>query len=174
MDLPNRFNENGLLPRGDYELTIDELLTSILVNAPNPKPIEWDAAWRRRLVVNLAIIANQLWSVGIKNIFIDGSFVEEKNHPNDIDGYFECGIRDWLNLRPVLNNMDPYKCWDWPKFGKPKMWEAYHIELYPHYGQLCGIDDVTGFELQFPAAFRQSREFEPKGIVKLIQTRGIS
>jgi hypothetical protein len=172
MDLPEKFNEKGLLPAGDYILTIDELLGSMLVNGPNPTPINWDAGWRRRLVVNLAILANQLWGVGIKNIFIDGSFVEEKDHPNDIDGYFECDRNKFFNLLPILNGIDPHKCWDWSTPGKPKMWQKYQIELYPHYGQPCGIDSVTGHELQFPAAFRQSREFEPKGIVKLIQTRG--
>src|SRR5262245_42543277 len=112
------FTENGLLPVGDYELTIDELLGSVLVNGPNPTPINWDTAWRRKLVVNLAIIANQLWSVGIRNIFIDGSFVEEKDHPNDIDGYFECDFSKFVNLLPTLKNMDPHKCWDWSMPGK--------------------------------------------------------
>jgi len=172
MNLPDRFTEKGLLPKGDYALTIDELLDSMLVSGPSPTPIEWDTKWRRKLVINLAILTNQLWSVGIKNIFIDGSFVEDKNHPNDIDGYFECGIREFISLVPKLNSMDPHKCWDWSTADKPRTWEIYRIELYPHYGQLCGIDDITGQELQFPAAFRQSREFEPKGIVKLIQTRG--
>lgn len=172
MELPDRFTENGLLLPEDYELTIDELLGSMLVNGPNPLPINWDTAWRRKLVVNLAILANQLWRVGVKNIYINGSFVEEKNHPNDIDGYFECGIREFINFVPFLNAMDPNKCWKWDEFGKLKMWDVYRIELYPHYGQPCGIDSITGHELQFPAAFRQSREFEPKGIVKLIQMRG--
>src|ERR1700722_7082018 len=165
MVLPE-FTEKGLLPPGDYNLTIDEVLDSMLVNGPNHS-VNWDASWRRKLVINLAILANQLWSVGIKNIFIDGSFVEEKDHPNDIDGYFECEVENFIKTLPILNSMDPYKSWDWLKV-KPKMWEVYHVELFPHYGQFCGIDDVTGYALQFPAAFRQSREFEPKGIVKLI------
>lgn len=31
---------------------------------------------------------------GIREVFADGSFVEEKDHPNDIDGYFVCGLAD--------------------------------------------------------------------------------
>ena len=27
-------------------------------------------------------------------VFADGSFVEEKDHPNDIDGYFVCSLTD--------------------------------------------------------------------------------
>ena len=173
MELPNKFTDHGLLPPADYPLTMEELIASMLVEGPNPTSIDWDKSWRRKLVLNLAILTNQLWSIGIKNIFIDGSFVEDKNHPNDIDGYFECDVSTFITSLPRLNSMDPYHCWDWSMEGKPKMWDIYRIELYPHYGQLCGIDNVTGYELQFPAAFRQSREFEPKGIIKLIQKRGV-
>lgn len=171
MELPSKFDKRGLLPPGDYKLTIEELIASMLVEGPHPRPMHWDAVWRRKLVLNLAILANQLWSVGVENIFLDGSFVEEKDHPNDIDGYFECDVSTFLEVTPKLNRMDPYQCWDWSS-GKPRMWDVYQVELFPHYGQLCGIDDATGYELQFPAAFRQSREFEPKGIVKLLERRG--
>ena len=47
------------------------------------------------------------------------------------------------------------------------LWHQYRVELFPHYGQFCGITDVRGFPLQFPAAFRQSRNGQEKGIVKL-------
>ncbi|MFT4554368.1 MAG: hypothetical protein ACI9S8_003019, partial [Chlamydiales bacterium] len=42
MKLPTSFDDRGLLPVGDYELTILELLTSILVDGPDPRPISWD------------------------------------------------------------------------------------------------------------------------------------
>lgn len=174
MKLPNKFDNHGLLPPGDYELTIEELIDSILVEGPNPKPIHWDTQWRRKLVLNLVVLANQLWNVGIKNIFIDGSFVEEKDHPNDIDGYFECDIKDYKKIITELNQMDPRQLWTWPAQGRhPVMWDFYRIELYPHCGQFCGIDSVTGYPLQFPAAFRQSRNFQKKGIVKLIKNKEI-
>jgi len=48
------------------------------------------------------------------------------------------------------------------------MWHVYRVELYPHVGQLCGIRDRYGHELEFPSAFRQSRrDGTPKGIVKI-------
>ena len=31
-------------------------------------------------------MTRQLWQVGVHEVFADGSFVEEKAHPNDIDG----------------------------------------------------------------------------------------
>lgn len=131
---------------------------------------------------NLAVMAKQLWSVGITNIFINGSFVEDKDHPNDIDGYFECEL-DYLasgELQQDLNRLDPHKVWTWspasrtPYANSTKkqlpMWHFYRVELYPHFGQLSGITDEFGNNLQFPAAFRKSRsEHRPKGIIMLLQ-----
>lgn len=122
----------------------------------------------------------QLWAVGVTEIFADGSFVEDKDHPNDIDGYFECDLRQFASgeLTDSLNSIDPYKVWTWarssrsPYPGYPKrqlpMWHRYRVELYPHYGQSSGICDQFGNELEFPSAFRQSRrDGKPKGIIKI-------
>ena len=129
---------------------------------------------------NLAILVGELWAVGINEVFIDGSFVENKDHPNDIDGYFECDLRRLASgeLERELNLLDPYQIWTWdparrrPYRGYPKrqlpMWHRYRVELYPHYGQPCGIRDNYGHELEFPSAFRRSRrDGRPKGIVRI-------
>jgi hypothetical protein len=174
------FNEDGVLPPGDYPLKLDELYQSALVTGDCLEG--WDALWRHKLVDNLAILIDQLWQVGVERIFINGSFVEEKSHPNDIDGYFECE-RDKLMdgvLQRQLNLLDPHKVWTWspenrrryrgyPKAQLP-MWHQYRVELYPHWGQLCGIRDEHGHELQFPAAFRKSRiQSIAKGIVQIVR-----
>jgi hypothetical protein len=175
------FNAAGLLPAGDYPLTFDELKHSFLVRGPHGSAPTWDSQWRAVLVDNLAVLVNQLWQVGIEAIYIDGSFVEDKDHPNDIDGYSECDLLRLATgeLQRELNLLDPYKVWTWdpasrrPFRGYPKrqlpMWHAYRVELYPHVGQLSGIRDRYGHELEFPAAFRLSRGGEPKGIVKIVR-----
>lgn len=178
------FNEFGLLPAGDYGLTLSQLRLSSLVLPGEGCPAGWDAAWRAKLVDNLAVMASQLWTVGITNIFIDGSFVEDKDHPNDIDGYFECELAYLASgeLQQDLNRLDPNKVWTWapasrtPYTNSTKkqlpMWHFYRIELYPHFGQPSGIADEFGNILQFPAAFRKSRsEHRQKGIVKLLQEK---
>lgn len=179
--IPN-FTSDGLLPIGDYEVTAAQLRVSKLVLGPGePKDHRyWDAAWRERLVDNLSVLANQLFSVGISRIFIDGSFVEDKDHPNDVDGYFECDLKRLASgdLQQELNLLDPHKIWTWdpasrrPYRGYPKqqlpMWHQYRVELYPHYNQPSGIKDQHGNDLEFPAAFRQRRaDNRPKGIIKL-------
>ncbi len=175
------FSDDGLLPPGDYLLTLDELARSVLVLGPADAaryPM-WNTAWRTRLVENLAVLVGQLWRTGIDHIFIDGSFTEDKDHPNDIDGYFECELAHLASgdLERGLNALDPHRIWTWdpasrqPYRGDPKrqlpMWHQYRVELYPHVGQLSGIRDRYGNELEFPAAFRRTRFGQLKGIVKI-------
>src|SRR5262245_57509458 len=70
------FTADGVLPPGDYVLTIDELLESSLVYG-HPDRDRWNIAWRRKLVENLRIMVGHLTAVDVADIFIDGSFVEE-------------------------------------------------------------------------------------------------
>jgi hypothetical protein len=174
------FNKYGLLPKGEHRLTLGQLEQSILVRGPRNQP--WDARWRLQLVKNLAILLEQLWQVGIDRIFIDGSFVEDKAHPHDIDGYFECDRQRVTSghLAAELNQLSPHRIWVWddhhriydPSSGKAQlpMWHMYHVELYPHFGQSSGIKDEFGNTLVFPAAFRKTRDgHRQKGIVRVIK-----
>lgn len=184
MGLPD-FDSDGLLPPNDYEMTLEELMDSMLVEGPGEEYPGWDSSWRSKLVENLGIMVEQLWGVGISEIFVNGSFVEDKDHPGDIDGYFECEVLEVATgrLQRELNELDQYKVWTWdpqsrrPYKNQPKwqlpMWHLYRVELYPHYSDLqqpSGIKDEFGNDLPFPAAFRKSRrEHKPKGIVKLVR-----
>jgi len=179
------FTPDGLLPAGDYEVTFAELRQSVLVLGPgDPREYpSWDGVWRAKLVDNLETLRRQLWRAGIREVYADGSFAEDKDHPNDIDGYFVCDLARLRSgqLERELNLMDPHKVWTWdpasrrPYRGYPKrqlpMWHRYRVELYPHVPGLgigSGIRDRHGHELEFPSAFRQSRrDGTPRGIVKL-------
>lgn len=184
MDNLPAFTDQGLLPPGEYPLTLTQLRESMLVLGPGePKDhCQWAAGWRLELVENLSVLVGQLWRVGIDQVFIDGSFVEDKDRPNDIDGYFVCDPIRFVSgeLERELNKLDPHKCWTWedaartPSYGSPKlqlpMWHAYHVELYPHYSGLIAGTDRHGNPLEFPAFFRKTRgDDRPKGIVKIIQ-----
>src|SRR5215469_4935524 len=111
------FEPDGLLPPGDYEVSFEELRQSVLVLGPGePKDCpSWDARWRELLVNNLERLTRQLWQVGIRDVFADGSFAEDKDHPNDIDGYFVCDMRFLASgeLARQLNLLDPDKVWTW-------------------------------------------------------------
>lgn len=175
------FNAEGFLEPRDFPMTLDEIRQSILVKGPSNQE-SWDSEWRLMLTQNLEILAKHLWKVGIKNIFVDGSFVEEKSHPNDIDGYFECELKQLATgaLQQELNALDRFKVWTWdresrsidPNSAKRQlpMWHRYRVELYPHYGQPSGIRDEFGNNMLFPSAFRKSRkEHKAKGIILLKQ-----
>jgi hypothetical protein len=179
------FDADGLLPPGDYEVSFDELRASSLVLGPSNKAgyESWDFRWRSMLVDNLEVLSRQLWTVGVRDIYADGSFAEDKRHPNDIDGYFVCDLAPLASgeLTRRLNLLDTTKVWTWdpgsrrPYRGYPKkqlpMWPQYRVELYPHISGLgigSGIVDKYGHELEFPSAFRQCRRNgKPRGIVKI-------
>jgi hypothetical protein len=178
------FTVDGLLPVGDYPLNLSDLRGSHLVSGDGVGSPTWDAAWRTELLSGLEVLVRQLWKVGIDRIFIDGSFVEDKDHPNDIDGYFESDAHRFASgrLQNDLNALDPYKVWAWhpasrrldPDSGKRQlpMWHRYRVEFYPHFpGLASGIRDQFGNDLPFPAAFRLSRRaHQPKGIVQIIKS----
>ncbi|HEV8113714.1 MAG TPA: hypothetical protein VGR31_13140 [Planctomycetota bacterium] len=175
------FTADGVLAPRDYDLSFQELRTSLLVLGPGgAQAPSWDGSWRRKLVDNLETLTKQLWTVGVLDVFVDGSFVEDKDHPNDIDGYFDATGFDLDALEDALNTLDPHHVWTWdynrrrsvPGFAKPMlpMWIQYRVELYPHQGQSSGIPDEFGNELEFPAAFRKSRAakgHQPRGVIKL-------
>jgi len=173
------FNKYGLLPPGDYSMTFFTLRNSVVVCGPPRPGGAWDQNWRSQLVSNLEILVTHLWSVGITEIYIDGSFVEDKAHPGDIDGYFECDEMTFLKIKKDLLGMD--SCWSWRRYrsksgigsvvSKTPMWHRYKVELYPHYGQFCGIRDEFGHVMKFPAAFRKTRyhPVKEKGIIKIIK-----
>lgn len=183
MPLPP-FTPSGLLPPGDYPLTLEELATCHLVTGEGTPSTAWDFMWRHTLVQNLSVLVRELWAVRIEDILINGSFVEDVDHPNDIDGYFLCereriGSRE---LQVSLNARDPYHIWDWSVVSRRPhpdsmkmelpMWHRYRVELYPEYESASGIRDQAGNDQPFSAAFRRSRHTgEPKGIVRIVRSR---
>ncbi len=172
------FNSDGLLPVGDYELSLDELKKSWIVTGLGVKSANWGSQWRLQLVHNLEAMVQQLWEVRVTDIYIDGSFVEDKDHPNDIDGYFVIDVENLEDSVKKLNQMDKWSVWTWnlksrtayknyAKLQLP-MWHKYRVELFPEYGQGSGIKDEFGNNQIFPAAFRRARRNGlPKGIIKI-------
>jgi len=115
------FTPDGVLPPGDYALTFVELRDSHLVTGQSSGSATWDSAWRLQLVDNLEVLARQLWAVGIERVFADGSFVENKDHPRDIDGYFECDLRFHLS-RALERKLQAYdsQVWTWKSSSRQR------------------------------------------------------
>jgi len=100
---------------GDFEVSLEELRRSVLVAGDARRQANWDTAWRAQLVENLEVLTRQLWSVGVRGVYADGSFAEDKDHPNDIHGYFVCNLQPLITgeLTRQLNLLDPSKVWTW-------------------------------------------------------------
>ena len=74
MPIPG-LNQNGLLPRGVHDCTLDEIAGSF---AENPH--------RKQLFQNLvACLKQEIRPVFVHPIFVDGSFVTDKDEPEDVD-----------------------------------------------------------------------------------------
>lgn len=177
------FDADGYLPVGVHELAMDELTESGLVlgfREPKDAP-NWDPTWRMELAGNLIVLCNQLKSVGITEVVIGGSFVENKDHPNDINGFFPCDYRLIASgdLVRDLNLIDPHACWGWSPDrmrscdGYPKkrlpMWHEYKVELWPDYGQISVFKNLHDQPISWRSAFsRRPEDGREKGLVKLL------
>ncbi|MFQ5565548.1 MAG: hypothetical protein ACE5EU_04215 [Paracoccaceae bacterium] len=137
MPIPE-FNELGELPPGEHEATLDEIEQRF--GSAN--------AVRRRLMGGLRRAAANLAAAGVRKIWVDGSFITSKAHPNDIDGVWDS--------RSQVN----YDLID-PVFGEPttaRMKEKFGLDFYENVIE-------AGSGKPFPYFFQTNRLDEPKGIV---------
>lgn len=164
-------------------MTLAELKASYLVTGQGVESATWDATWREKLVDYLSELVAELWVVPMTGrIFINGSFVTIKDHPGDIDGYFECPQKSIASreLNRALNARNAHQIWVWdpqafplvPGFGtaKPPMWHRYRVELFPEdpIFQMPAINTQAGM-LPFSVGFRLTRTGSPKGIIEIVQ-----
>lgn len=178
------------MPAGlDYPLTLSQLRESHLITgvcSTHPEP--WLVHRREYLLNQFERFARCLWDVGIEDIFIGGSFVEDKPAPNDIDGYFVCSNREVLFSGELSKQLDALstdemrqrQVWHWkqrvedPKTGEKRlaMWHHYQVELIPTAPGLNNaiVDKESGKRLSISEAFRlTSFGNRPKGIIKLLK-----
>ena len=118
--------------------------------------------------MNLEILTRQLWQAGIREVFADGWFAEDKDHPNDIDGYFVCDLTQLKGgeLARRLNLLDPFKVWTWdpaarrPYRGDPKKsfrcgiatgWNS--TRTYPVWASVVVFTTSMVTSLNFPRRF---------------------
>lgn len=176
--LKAQFNAIGVLG-ADVEATVDELEQSWLVSGAGLGIRDWDSNGRGLLARNLRIVTDQfLQAGGVREIWINGSFVEDNPSPGDIDGYFLLDDNhDWYsrNFQHRLAEIDG--AWSWASEHrrrckspekKPPFWCRYKVELYPDLGISSDILGPEGTPLTYADAFRQrTSTFEPKGIIRL-------
>lgn len=137
MDIP-ALQENGELPPGEHPAVVDEV-----------EVVFGSSTGRRRLLMRglRAAVANFEFS-GVRTLWINGSFITDKNEPNDIDGCWEYTSEvDIKRLDPVFLG------------SRKAMKEKYGLDFF--------ISNIAEAEsgLPFPEFFQVNREGEPKGII---------
>ena len=106
-----QFDADGLLLPGIHWVTWDEV-TATFGNTP----------WRRQLLDGLEMAIDSLRLAGCRTVYIDGSFVTNKEVPNDFDAcWAEEGVAPEL-LDPVLLQFDA---------GRAAQKARYLGELFP-------------------------------------------
>ena len=134
------FNRAGLLPPGIHRANWDELTQRFGHNS-----------WRRRLLAGLRAALESLKDAGCRTAYIDGSFVTDKEYPNDFDACWEETSVDPYLLDPVLLTFDS---------GRATQKAKYFGELFP----ASVAADAEG--LSFLEFFQTDRDTgEQKGLV---------
>jgi hypothetical protein len=132
-----KFLKNGLLPAGDHAITLLDM-EKFIREGPGGEQ-SWDTVWRLQLLQEFKKRYQQLLSVGIQEVYIDGSYATDKFHPNDMDVYFIVPRNIWRSgAEQALKAMDP-EFWRFEtelgadgKVGYPMAFRQ-HIEMYPVY-----------------------------------------
>lgn len=151
--IPEFHPETGALPPGTHPASLDEIRERF---GFTPR--------RRWLLKGLRAAVQALWTAGVEEICIDGSFCTEKPDPGDIDGYWvepDPGVYDridpyWIDFELVL--VPHLRTWKW------RMWMEHGVEFFIHPAM-----QATG-GLGFPEFFRQARDGRPRGVIQVVRT----
>lgn len=173
-----RMQKNGLMSPEDHPVTLEELEALLKAGPGNGQ--EWDTSWRLKLFTELKKRCQELYSIGIDDIYVDGSFATDKAHPNDIDGYFIVPRKYWLNEgEAALKAIDP-EFWRFEVVPDANGHAAYpmafshNIELFPmyleHTLEYAPCPELIDPKIQFFRTDRYTRK--PKGIFRIIRTGG--
>lgn len=136
------FKDDGLLPPGVHEATLEELREKLGFTRR-----------RRTLIDGLERALELMSGCGVRQIYIDGSFVTDKPRPNDIDGCYdvESGM-DHSAMAPI---------WPLTHQNRVKSKELYGVGFFP--ADMIEAGSGQPF-LQF---FQQDGEGNPKGVVAM-------
>jgi hypothetical protein len=135
------FNKKGILPAGEYRVSIEEFKERFVYNEI-----------RIEIFEGILKLMNDLKKIGCKVIYIDGSFVSNARFPTDADICWENKNIDMdfaEKKMPILFDLN---------FPRQAQHDLYMADIFP--------EDFDGFEcLNF---FQKDKSTDiPKGIIKL-------
>jgi hypothetical protein len=143
MNIPP-LQRNGELPPGEYLVSLDDI--ERVYGRANER--------RKQLMHGLRETAEQFVRAGVETIWINGSFVTDKETPNDIDGCWK------YTPSVAIDKLDPV----FLQHSRHAMKDKYGLDFF-----IANIIEA-GSGLPFPKFFQVNRDGEPKGI--LVATLG--
>lgn len=91
------FNQNGALPPGIYAATLPEIKARFATNST-----------RDALFAGLKLLAHDLAAAGCKTLYLNGSFITDKQDPKDYDACWETDGVD-NRIDPILRDIKTFK-----------------------------------------------------------------
>lgn len=140
------FNDEGVLPEGEYDMSIGEFKAKFVYNNV-----------RAAIFVGLLALIEDLRAIRCTTIYVDGSFVTDKDEPGDVDVCWEdTDDIDWDLLDAeyqILFDMEPPR--DWQQY-------KYSADVFP-----ANLPEGGSGKL-FKDFFKTNKETDnPKGIIKI-------
>jgi hypothetical protein len=139
LPIPN-LQPNGLLPPGAHECTLSELKASFSFT---PHRID--------ILERFGRLLEQLPPAGVRYLLVDGSFVEDRPEPHDIDVVLAVDtIMDATPVAVLLN---------WVATRHDSVKSLYACDLY--------VDDEIGIQGYWVRLFGKTRGSSPKGMLRV-------
>jgi hypothetical protein len=135
--------DDGWLPPGIHEASWEEVEARF-----------GHTRHRQHLLGGLRAAARALADAGCRRVYVDGSFVSSKGHPEDFDACWDPSGVDVGKLDPTLLQFANGRAAQKAKFGG---------ELFPSTSSAVG---PPGFEA-FVEFFQRTRDGNPKGIIAI-------
>lgn len=133
---------DGRLPPGVHNATLKEIRDKL----------GWGQR-RKNLIDGLELAFGLMRNCGIKRVYIDGSFVTDKNRPEDIDGCYD--VPQGANLGAM------YPIWPWTRPNRTMSKAMFGVELAPSRAP------ATPSGEPFISFFQKDRDGNRRGIVSL-------
>ena len=136
------FNQYGLLPPGVYPADMEEVVQKLGFSSKRQDLIER----------GLKPVVAQLKALGVREVYLNGSFTTLKPSPEDIDGYVLTTVESTLETE-VAERQEEWKA-------------IYRVDVWPAYIDQSGEMSQVAWKV----FFGHTKEQPPKakGIVKLI------
>jgi len=140
------FNQHGLLPPGIHPASLEEVVEKLGFS-----PKRQDLMER-----GLKPVVERLKALGVREVYLNGSFATSRPSPDDIDGYVLTTVGTTLEVE-VIENYEEWKA-------------TYQVDLWPAYTDEPG--EMSQGWWQEHIGHTKEQPPKAKGIVKLILKGG--